>query len=417
MGLKTFLGQGILCLLLLLGSSYRTYARKEADSLKQVIPDATDTFAYVRYLNTLSADLVQQGEAEQAAQYAAQALDLSRASDDEEGVAISLLNTGNAYAYKGNQKKALSSFVQSLKLKSSQRSRKLSEKLYYRMAVTFARLKKYPLALKYFHKAAQQQEKYEERYARIMGEKGTLPVVPGEDSLYVKDTTGDVALYDNMLELTADDHVVVDRDTIMIDVSSDKGSRALLTADIIDAFDDGKKALAYGLLLHIKQPVTGKRKTFSGINTVGHMFITLTKFNTDSGYVSRTFGFYPDKDYLLSATPLLPVSTSVFKDDETHDWDEMVAKFISKRRFNRILRMVKRYSRRKYNLNKNNCTDFGLVVAAIAGIKIEDTRGTWPLGGGNNPADAGQSVREGKIEHLDGDDKLFVYPPPQEEGL
>lgn len=415
MGFKMFIGQSIVWLLLL-GSSDTTYARKDVDSLKQVIPPATDTFAYVRYLNAVSADLIQQGAAEQAARYAAQALDLSHASGDEEGIAISLLNTGNAYAYKGNQKKALSSFVQSLKLKSSQRSRKLSEKLYYRMAVTFARLKQYPLALKYFHKAAQQQEKYEEQYAKVMGETRVLPDVSGEDSLYVKDTTGDFELYDNMLELTDDGHVVVDRDTIMINIASDKGSRALLTADIIDAFDDGKKALAYGLLLHIKQPVTGKRKTFSGINTVGHMFITLTKFNTDSGYVSRTFGFYPDKDYLLSATPLLPVSTSVFKDDETHDWDEMVAKFISKRRFNRILRMVKRYSRRKYNLNRNNCTDFGLVVAAIAGIKIEDTRGTWPLGGGNNPADAGQSVREGKIEHLDSD-KLFVYPPPEEKGL
>lgn len=138
------------------------------------------------------------------------------------------------------------------------------------------------------------------------------------------------------------------------------------------------------------------------------MFITLIKFNRDSGYVSRTFGFYPEKDNLLSATPIMPTSTSVFKDDEGHDWDEMVGKFISKRRFRKILRMVKQYSRSKYNLNKNNCTDFGLCVAAIAGIKIEDTRGSWPLGSGNNPASAGQSILEGKVEDTDESRELLI---------
>lgn len=395
--------------LLLLCSAGSIYAFPGADSLKQAIPEATDTFAYIRYLNKLSSELTQQGEAEQAAQYAMQALALSRSSGDEEGVALSLLQEGNAYAYKGNQKKALSSFIRSLKLKSSLRNRKFNKKLYYSMAVAFARLKQYPMALKYFHKAALQQERYEEQRAAA----DTVPLlIPDEDACYVKDSVGAFELYDNMLDVTADDRILIDQDTVMIDVSSDKSSRSLLTADITEPFEDGKKALAYGLLLHIKQPVAGRRKTFTGINNVGHMFITLTKFNTDSGYVSRTFGFYPDKDYLLSATPLLPVSTSVFKDDEGHDWDEIMARFISKRRFNRILRMVKRYSRKKYNLNKDNCTDFGLVVAAIAGIKIRDTKGTWPFGGGNNPADAGQSVREGKIEYLDSD-LLFVYPPPE----
>ena len=397
---------------LLLCGSIAAEAQSGTDSLKTTIPAATDTFAYIRYLNRISSELTVQGEGEQAAQYAAQALALSRASGDEEGIALSLLQEGNAYALKGNEKKALASFIQSLKLKNSKRNRKLSEKLYSSMATTFARLKQYPLALKYFHRAALQQEKAKGQ--QPVAEPEILPDSSGEDTLYVRDTAGDFELYDDLLDVTADGRIVVDRDTVMVDMAKDKKSRNLMLADITDPFDDGKKALAYGILLHIKQPVAGTRKTFTGINIVGHMFITLTKFNADSGYVSRTFGFYPDKDYLLSATPLLPVSTSVFKDDEGHDWDEIVAKFVSKRRFNRILRMVKRYSRRKYHLNKNNCTDFGLVVAAIAGIKIEDTKGKWPLGGGNNPADAGQSVREGKLEHLD-TEQLFIYPPPADK--
>ena len=397
---------------LLCCSGPSVWAQSGTDSLTKVIPAVTDTFAYVRYLNRISNDLAGQGEGEQAAQYATRALALSQASGDEEGIALSLLHEGNAYAVKGNEKKALADFIQSLKLKSSQRNRKLSEKLYYGMATTFARLKQYPLALKYFHRAARQQEKYEERPQVAVPEIGAYE--PDEDTLYVKDMAGDFELYDDLLDVTSDGRIVVDQDTVMVDWAKDKKSRNLLLADITDPFDDGKKALAYGILLHIKQPVTGTRKTFTGINTVGHMFITLTKFNADSGYVSRTFGFYPDKDYLLSATPLLPVSTSVFKDDEGHDWDEIVAKFVSKRKFNRILRMVKRYSRRKYHLNKNNCTDFGLVVAGIAGIKIEETKGSWPLGGGNNPADAGQSVREGKLEHLDSE-QLFIYPRPADK--
>jgi len=382
-------------------------AQVAGDALSGEIPSATDTFAYVRYLNRLSAGLVQQGEAEQAAQYAAQALSMAEAAGDEEGTSLSLQTIGDSYAYKGKPEKALSSFIRSLKIRNSQRNHKLTEKLYRSMAIAFARLKQYPLALKYFHKSAQQQERLKQRQQTLAG-VAPEEHMPEADTLSDTDMTEDFELYDNLLDVTADDRLVVDRDTIMI-VAGDRHAGAMTLSEITAPFDDNKKAIAYGVLLHFKQPVAGTRKAFTGISTVGHMFITLTKFNADSGYVSRTFGFYPDKDYLLSATPLLPSSSSVFKDDAGRDWDELMATFVSKRKFNRILRMVMRYSRRKYHLNKNNCTDFGLVIAGIAGIQIRDTKGSWPLGSGNNPGDAGQSVREGKIEQLD-QGALFVYP-------
>ena len=138
------------------------------------------------------------------------------------------------------------------------------------------------------------------------------------------------------------------------------------------------------------------------------MFITLIKYNSDAAYTSRTFGFYPDKDNFLSATPIIPTSSSTFKDDQQHDWDEMIAKFIPRRSFNRILRMVKKYSKTKYNLNKNNCTDFGLCIANVAGIQIEDTHGSWPLGSGNNPGFAGQSISDDKVLNDDEDDILII---------
>jgi hypothetical protein len=87
-----------------------------------------------------------------------------------------------------------------------------------------------------------------------------------------------------------------------------------------------------------------------------------------------------------------------------------VGRFISFRKFQRIIRIIKRYNLREYDLNQNNCTNFGLNVAMIAGISIRETRGRWPLGNGSKPAKAGQSILEGKIDNT-GDDSpepLFI---------
>jgi hypothetical protein len=170
---------------------------------------------------------------------------------------------------------------------------------------------------------------------------------------------------------------------------------------VIGSFDDKKPVSEYALILQVKQPVPGKRKAFKGITNVGHMFITLIKYNTDHSYVSRSFGFYPDKNSNIAATPLHPGSSSTFKDDTRHDWDELIGKFISQKRFYRILRLLNRYQQKTYNLNVNNCTDFGLAIAEIGGISIFDTRGKWPLGRGNTPASAGQSILQAKILNTD----------------
>ncbi len=47
-----------------------------------------------------------------------------------------------------------------------------------------------------------------------------------------------------------------------------------------------------------------------------------------------------------------------------------------------------------YNLNTNNCTDFGICVAREAGQYLPDTQGKWPGGGkGSNPGDLGEDLR------------------------
>jgi len=178
---------------------------------------------------------------------------------------------------------------------------------------------------------------------------------------------------------------------------------------IIASFADGRETSFYALLLEVKQPVPGRRRAFTHINNVGHTFITLIKYNRDGTIVSRSFGFYPHKKGILSATPLHPSAPSWIKDDSRHDWDESAGKLISYRQFTEILRLLRSYHRRSYHLSHNNCTDFGLALAQAAGICVQDTAGRWPLGYGNNPGSLGQSLLEGKVADTGtGPDELFV---------
>ena len=180
---------------------------------------------------------------------------------------------------------------------------------------------------------------------------------------------------------------------------------------IISAFNDQKESVRYAMLLQVKQPKAGSRKSFTGIDNVGHMFVTLIKYNSDSSYVCRSFGFYPAKSRLLHATPLHPGDDPVIKDDTGHEWDVAIGKFISARRFQRILRVLNRFETTNYHLSKNNCTDFGLTIAAVCGITIPQSQGKWPLGSGNNPANAGQSILEGKVidSEADGAAPVFLF--------
>ncbi len=171
----------------------------------------------------------------------------------------------------------------------------------------------------------------------------------------------------------------------------------VLPDSIVAGFHDGKEAAFYAMLLEVKQPTPGKRKAYRHINQVGHTFITLLKYNTDGSIVSQTFGFYPRKTWILSATPFDPTAPSLIKDDSHHEWDEAAGKLITARQFSSMLDVLQSYAHRHYNLNHRNCTDFGLEVAQAGGIKVWDAKGSWPLGYGNNPGSAGQSMLEGKV--------------------
>jgi hypothetical protein len=239
----------------------------------------------------------------------------------------------------------------------------------YSIANVFTRLKLYPLAMKCFFKTMH----------------------PGIDSISVA----------NIPVTAVDDSLLEKRENLpAADTNKEIKSKPITTEKITGTFDDGKTAIAYAIIFHVKQPVKGKPQIFKLANT-GHTFITLIKYNSDSTYASVSFGFYPKKNNPLSATPIMPFASSTFKDDAGHAWDEVLGKFISKRRFNKILALTQQYHNIRYHLSNNNCTDFGLKAAALAGLDIWDTKGNWPLGSGNNPAITGQSIIGGKFDNAD----------------
>jgi len=274
----------------------------------------------------------------------------------------------------------LSNYMKDLGIPEQQYEYKSRKKFYYHLANAFARLRLYPLAMKCFFKAV-----------RANAEIDSLSL--SADS--IRD------LQSGSLELSSrDDSVVGTKALALKNKKKDKKSRRTSFHQIAGNFNDGKKAVAYALLFHVKQPAPGKRKIFVWVNT-GHTFITLIKYNSDSTYASASFGFYPDKDQMLSATPIAPTTSATFKDDAGHLWDEVLGKFISKRNFENILELTQKFEGMTYNLNKQNCTDFGLQAASLAGIHIADTSGKWPLGRGNNPAVTGQSILKGMVKNGD----------------
>lgn len=266
----------------------------------------------------------------------------------------------------------------------------------YRLARFFTRLRLYPLAMKCFFKTLE------------VNYRDSLNNVP--DSSSYADST--VSYADaRYLDVDAKDDSVVESQANILNPAIEKPQKGkpIRYEQIANTFNDGKKAIAYAMIFHVKQPSRGKRKIFVLANT-GHTFITLIKYNTDSSYASLSFGFYPKKDNILSATPIIQATSSIFKNDSGHEWDEILGKFISKRRFDKILLLAKEYSNVQYHLSKNNCTDFGLKAAIAGGLNLWDTYGTWPLGGGNNPGVTGQSIIKGEFKNADtgNSDNLLV---------
>ena len=289
---------------------------------------------------------------------------------------LDLLDAENNFVKAGNVKKTMLKLLRIAGTKNSLRSNTLGSRLFLDLANMSTRLKLYPLAITCYHQAIR------------INRKKSIP-------LYLSSgNSSDTSSFSQLIKI----------DTLAIAKISGTVSPESVPVplqDITQSFEDGKKAVSWAIIVHVKQPIRGRRKAFTGINNVGHTFITLIKLNQDNSAVSRSFGFYPAKKSFLSATPVHPGDNPVIKDDAVHPWDEVIGKFITEKKFNRILVNLEKFNHSRYNLNTNNCTDFGLSEALIAGFELKETRGRWPLGKGNNPANAGQSLLEGKFKNTD----------------
>jgi hypothetical protein len=313
---------------------------------------------------------------------------------------INFLENMETHLSSRQDRKALMSYLKTFSAGGNEVSYNKSRiKIYYKLANVFARLRMYPLAMKCFFKTMQ----YKGRQAP------SLQISPLRDSVFTDSLNTDSGLSTSYLAINAkDDSVFVnDPKPLTLNDKVEEKSKAVTYQRIVNTFNDGKKAAAYALLFHVKQPVPGKPKIFKIVNT-GHTFITLIKYNTDSTSVSISFGFYPQKDNLFSATPIDPTCSGTFKNDNGHNWDEVMGKFISKKRFDKILLLTKSYDGLEYHLSKNNCTDFAIKAASYAGFGVSNTGGSWPLGHGSNPGITGQSIITGSVYNAEGKDGLFI---------
>jgi tetratricopeptide (TPR) repeat protein len=315
--------------------------------------------------------------------------------------AAALLSLGEVYIAHGNNRKAFICLTDALRLKDAFKNDDAIYQLYYNFAIVFARLKQYSYALKCFFKT---DYVYQQTFFKRKRKKFFQLDTTGSfhTSITTKRNIAEDSVSNNPFSDAVIDETILRIDTVSVINNPIKEESPYNDFEnIIAAFNDGKQAFSYALMIHVKQPVPGKANIFVKLSKVGHTFITLTKFNADGTEVSRTFGFYPEKDNPLSATPLMPSTNSAFKDDVLHDWDEVIAKYISQNKFEKILAFINETGNKRYNLNHNNCTDFALKIGAIANIEIKDTKGFWPLGRGNNPATTGQSILRGKFTNLE----------------
>ncbi|MDF1695725.1 MAG: hypothetical protein P1U56_07845 [Saprospiraceae bacterium] len=150
----------------------------------------------------------------------------------------------------------------------------------------------------------------------------------------------------------------------------------------------------FNFTIYVDQPKQGSSDPYSGsifkpstIN-VGHTFVSMTH---TSGGVSNTivYGLYPSN----GANPLDPESPRYIVDDGGHQFDIAMSYNISCGEFNDILGESLNIEGDNYNLNSNNCTDFGLNLGGVIDCCIPDSQGFWGVGSGSNPGALGEDLK------------------------
>ncbi len=146
------------------------------------------------------------------------------------------------------------------------------------------------------------------------------------------------------------------------------------------------------LVVYVQQPVPGTSKTYQqkGLDTItGHAFIGL---KDTTAHTETKAGFYPKSGVIpeISTT-----TTGEVRDDSNHSWNVKQEYKITDDQYNAVQQSIsndKGDTNLQYDLDTNNCTDWVMDTAAIAGVTLPDATGTWPGGGGESPGPLGQEV-------------------------
>jgi hypothetical protein len=144
------------------------------------------------------------------------------------------------------------------------------------------------------------------------------------------------------------------------------------------------------LTIYAEQSIKGSRQLTTNI---GHTFIGITQND-----VTRNLGFYPDSPN----ASLISNQTSQIHDNSTSAFDISITIDVSANQLKSIINYISNYPN-TYDLNKFNCTDFGIQVMSLGGLALPKTVGYAEfLGGlvkfkGDNPADLGEDMRVLKL--------------------
>lgn len=166
---------------------------------------------------------------------------------------------------------------------------------------------------------------------------------------------------------------------------------------------------SYSVSICVKQPIPNSRIVISDAYkhqspaeldlqtlTVGHAFLTFSQTSAGLPAVIRSVGFYPG----TMVSPFIPETEGAVADNSNLPYTVSVTFKLSAAQFKTMLEAFKDQVRGPYNLNWNNCTTACIDVVNTAGLKIPRTNGTWPLGGGPNPADLGEDIRNFNSEKI-----------------
>lgn len=158
----------------------------------------------------------------------------------------------------------------------------------------------------------------------------------------------------------------------------------------------------YQVSICVSQPNPGARDAWTfnssggSSNTgnpffVGHTFMVLTE-TSPSKTIARNVGFYPSG----KVTPSSPTAVGALNNDESHDYNISLTINLNSSEFTSLLNYIEQINTTgvTYNLNTYNCTTFAINALGNIGINLPKTTGSWFNGGGYNPGDFGEDIRQ-----------------------